>query len=420
MKGPMKPLFSGVFFILSFLAPRSLQAQTQTWSWQQIADKALQQNASLQAAKAQVSAAESSEASARWKFGPTLSAQGKWSEQSVANSNPVQDTSVTLGISQNVLNYSNFGSLESAQAQHRGKTATLSKTQAQLLRDLKVAFSTVQETQQALTLQKSILQRRQKNYEMVTLRYEGGKEDKGALLLSKANLEDTHATVLNNEADHTSAVAQLNLLLGNPAQDPLQVTGSPPLTPPESAVDFESLMKSSPERQESLASEEASAAAVKTAKGKLLPTLDVTAQVGKYGDRLWPQTNGWSTGVTLNIPLGDGSSYHQKQAASAESLAASFTRQSVENDLRLRLQKAHASYQESERQEKMAQSFLQAAQLRAEVARRKYETGLLSFDEWDRIESDLITRETTALRASLSRITAIADWEYLAGTGAAK
>src|SRR5690606_20988289 len=122
-------------------------------------------------------------------------------------------------------------------------------------------------------------------------------------------------------------------------------------------------------------------------------------------------------GITLNIPLGNGPGYYRLQAARADAFAASYNRRSIENELRVRIEDAHRAYVESEKRVAIAEEFLRAARARAEIARERYELGLVSFDEWDRIESDLISRERAALQAKRDRIIAEAEWEYLIGKG---
>jgi hypothetical protein len=56
--------------------------------------------------------------------------------------------------------------------------------------------------------------------------------------------------------------------------------------------------------------------------------------------------------------------------------------------------------------------------LRAEIARSKYNNGLLSFEDWDLIENDLINRQKALLVSVRERVTAEAGWEQARGEGA--
>ena len=62
--------------------------------------------------------------------------------------------------------------------------------------------------------------------------------------------------------------------------------------------------------------------------------------------------------------------------------------------------------------------FLAAADLRAEIARTQYTTGLLSFEDWDLIENDLIDNQKAMLASLRDAVLAEAAWEQTLGKGA--
>jgi outer membrane protein TolC len=64
------------------------------------------------------------------------------------------------------------------------------------------------------------------------------------------------------------------------------------------------------------------------------------------------------------------------------------------------------------------EDFLKAANARAEIARSKYSNGLMSFEDWDIIENDLINRQKAVLQSRRDRVTAEAAWEQVLGNGA--
>jgi outer membrane protein TolC len=60
---------------------------------------------------------------------------------------------------------------------------------------------------------------------------------------------------------------------------------------------------------------------------------------------------------------------------------------------------------------------MEAAKLRAEIARRKYNNGLLIFDDWIIIENDYVTYSKNYLFTKRDRVIAEANWEYAQGEG---
>ena len=60
---------------------------------------------------------------------------------------------------------------------------------------------------------------------------------------------------------------------------------------------------------------------------------------------------------------------------------------------------------------------MKAAQVRAEIARSQYTSGLLAFEDWDLIENDLIENEKQALLARRTAARAAAAWDRALGKG---
>lgn len=86
-------------------------------------------------------------------------------------------------------------------------------------------------------------------------------------------------------------------------------------------------------------------------------------------------------------------------------------------DVRTKLKQTFASYQEAVERLKVDTELLDAATIRAEIARNKYNNGLLSFEDWDIIENDLISRQKFVLQSRRDRIVAEAVWEQAQGKG---
>jgi outer membrane protein len=55
--------------------------------------------------------------------------------------------------------------------------------------------------------------------------------------------------------------------------------------------------------------------------------------------------------------------------------------------------------------------------LRSELGRAKYKNGLLNFEDWNAIESDLINRQKAKLQSQRDRVVAEAAWEQATGKG---
>lgn len=386
-------------------------------TWTEAIDLAQTRNPLLKGSRESLNASDYQLSANRWQLAPTLSADLSWSRSGRADENYGESNSTALSLKQSIFDAADYGAIDEAKASRRFSEMSLVVARSQVSRELKIALANAIFAQRSLKLTESILERRKQNFELVQLRFESGRENGGALQLSEANMADAKFSLVRAQNSAAVANTQIAALLDLPVGEKIEFVGDVPMQAPEANVDYKSLAKRAPERLQALATEERAKAAVATSRGRILPTVNVSGSVGRYGDRLLPPTEGWSVGVTLSIPIFTGTNYMNLQAAKADAAAAEHQRHVTENNLVTRVQQAHVDYTESEQQLKIAQTFVGAARTRAEVARQKYQTGLTTFDEWDRIESDLINRETSALQAAVSRVTAEANWQYILGEG---
>ncbi|NDG86241.1 MAG: hypothetical protein EBX52_14530 [Proteobacteria bacterium] len=121
---------------------------------------------------------------------------------------------------------------------------------------------------------------------------------------------------------------------------------------------------------------------------------------------------------TLTIPLFSGLSTYRDYQSTRESVAGSEqTRVSVDYDTLTQLRQNLFTYQQSIQKLKVDLDILDAATIRATIARKRYNTGLLAFEQWDIIESDLINRQKNALSSRRDRTIAEANYRQVLGIG---
>ncbi len=81
----------------------------------------------------------------------------------------------------------------------------------------------------------------------------------------------------------------------------------------------------------------------------------------------------------------------------------------------IELQQAFAASQDAVGKVDVQEKFLHAAQVREEIATSQYTAGLLSFQDWDLIEDDLIANQKTMLASRRDAVIAEATWERIQG-----
>jgi outer membrane protein len=383
-------------------------------------------NPDLRAARANLNAATYTAKGAYSGYLPQLSAGASYNDISgnaATTTNTTTSTSTyntSVSLSQNLFaGYQDQAKVAQGAANREATAASLSVAKAKLSQDLKDAFIGLKYAQDNVQLTEQIMHRLEENLRLVELRFESGNENKGSYLLTKASLAQARYEHLQAQQDVVSAQTQLARVLGRGASGALEVRGDVPVSEPGAAApDFQQLVRQIPDYQQVAAQQKFAEAGVTLARSGLYPSLDLSGSVSRVGDNWFPDGTRRIVGLNLNVPLYSGGKdyYATKSAVSSLEAAASNT-DSTEQQLLVRLKQAYAGYVESAEKLKVDQAFLDAATTRAEIARSKYNNGLMTFEDWDIIENDLIQRQKTFLLTRRDRVVAEAAWEQAQGKG---
>lgn len=339
---------------------------------------------------------------------------------SLAGSTAGSTYSATLSATQNLFNgYSDVSKVEQAQAQTRVSKASLQITKAKVSFDLKSAYANLLYAKETEKVAMDFQKRRQDNFRMVELRFKSGRENKGSLLLSEAYLKQAVVDVLKAQQVHETSQSDLKNALGIDDDRSLDIRDDLPLRDPLIAnPDYKSIIKTTPNYEQSQARVQVFEASLMTARSGFFPTLNLTGTTGKYADTFFPDNDHWSVGINFSWPLfGGGKDYYSTKSAALNLYAAKSILTSLERNQRSVLKKAYTNYVVSAEELKVNEAFLLAAKSRAEIARAKYNNGLLTFDEWDIIENDLINKTKIYILSKRDRIVAEAAWEQAQGVG---
>ncbi|MDX9730512.1 MAG: TolC family protein [Bdellovibrionales bacterium] len=408
-------------------------SQTQTASeisWESAVSQAERNNPEVHAAKENLRAAEAKKTAAYAGFLPNIRATLGYetTERSSGLNSNSAESGWNAGVSGSLNLFSGFSDsskLSQAEADRQASEASLQAARAKVSSDLKNAYEAVAYARDYSRLTSQILKRRSENLRLVQLRFESGRENKGSVLLSEAYLEQAKYDDLQAINSRTTASASLMKLLGI---DPdsgsvlpvLEVSGNVPLSdPPSAKPDMASLVLMTPDYVQAVQQTVSLEEARRIARASFFPTLDLTSSIGKRGDDFFPDgPTTQALGISLSIPLFTGGrNVNQYRAAAANASASAFTRENTIREIRRKLEQSWSSYIESVARLRMDDSFRKAAVVRSEVARTKYNNGLLSFEDWDIIENDLINRQKSVLQTRRERTSAEAAWELAQGIG---
>lgn len=296
--------------------------------------------------------------------------------------------------------------------------ANLSDVKARVSFELKSAYTEILFTQEQLKLAKAIADRRKENVRLVELRYEAGREHKGSLLKSQAAYYQAEFEV--SQAERALLVARRNLarVLGRQESNGLEVTGDFEVSPPEKPPALHVLALQTPAHLQPEAQARSAQAGVVFAEGRFYPEIDATGSLSHQGRDWPPDDNRWSAGVVISFPLFTGGrNFYELQDARAEHRRALEALKSADNQIILELEQAFAAFRDSIENTEVRKEFLKAAEVRAEIGRSLYTSGLFSFEDWDLIESELINAQKAMIASLRDRVIAAATWERAQGKG---
>jgi outer membrane protein len=409
--------------------PLSLSAQDKALTWNDCVKEAAAHNPDLLSAEQSRKAAENGHLASLGQFLPQLSLSGSVGrsgtnssiEGALSDPSYKENASLRLTASENIFSgFKDIAAVDSSNAQLDLAKAQLTQAKAQLSRDLKNAFYQLLYSQKQIILLRTIADRQKANLQLVEMNFKGGTDNKGSLLQSQAGSAQAQYEV--DQAQRALRIAQRELarLLGRNQLDPLEVGGDfeVPSTSGETP-DFRKLTLTTPAHAQALAQLHSSESRYTSARGDLLPTLSANASLSRSGADFDSLSPGWSAGLSLSFPFFDGGqNIFNLKSAEESKRGAEYDLRSSDMKTAIQLENAFASFQNALDNTQVQQAFLKAAQIREEVAKAQYLNGLLVFQNWDLIETNLTNQQKAELSSRLSAKTAEANWELTQGKGA--
>ena len=430
--------------------PVSTDAQTGALDWQAFVREARGANPNLKASRQSVRGSEEALRSSEGKFFPTISGEvdttrsasktdherqivpnvfDRGTSGDSSQFHPENDFSFGLSVRQTIYDGSKEQRIvDQREAELDAAKAVALTTAAGTAFDLKSAFARTIYAEQLIGIATSAAERRKANAKLVLNRFEGGRENRGAWLKAQAVADDTEASVA--VAQRALAVARRNLaqVLGRPEPVRETIKGElPTLASLETMLLYKDapalaiktdLSRSTPSVRQADAEVAAARAAAETARAAEIPTLSANASVARDGVTWPPDTTRVAVGLALSIPIDvSGSTRADIRAAEAESGRRQAVRDAAVGDAASALTQAASDLVDASQRIKVQSGYLEAAKVQVVIARRQYELGLVTFQEWQQTEDDEMNGERAMLADRRDALIAIAALEKALGRG---
>ncbi len=378
-------------------------------TWKEVAELGEKNSHDLIAAQKQLESTEWSYRRSYSTFLPQLSASAGYGESEI-----VEDADITksystgLSASQSIFQgMEGYYGVQSAYANLEYQRADLKATRASVLYDVRAAFIELVNAQENVKLLQKILSQRRQNTNLIQLRYDSGREDRGNLMSTKADEASAAYDLASAKRALELSWLRLSQLLG---QD---VSGDVEAVDPGKAgkADIHGLLKESPDYVKADKTLEIAQISQKTTISGFLPSLSLRAGYSNSGDE-WPPgsaNRSWSLNLSYSFFPG-GSNFADWAIGAADLDKAKEDHARALNDLLYSLKQSYQSYLDAMDALDVSRVSLAASSERAKITEAKYLNGLTTYDEWSRLSNAYIQAQKSLLSAKRSALLAEAAW----------
>ena len=415
---PMRPLIAAIALGLSLRAAAADVSEALTWS--NCLREAARHNPSLLASREATVQARAAAGAAVGALRPTLSGSlgaGYGESSSDGGTRGNDSWSADLSSSYTIADGgANRARVTSADLRVRKSALTLQAEAARVGAELSRAFTRLSFAQQQVVLLENISERRAQNRDLVQLRYEGGKENLGSALRSRAVYQQALKDAESALRGLAVAQRELAVALGRPDSDELFANGFAPAAEIPARPDFDSLVRAVPDLRQAEVDVALARQDLVVARSAFRPAWSANLSAGRSGDTPEMDSSSWRAGLGVSYPFyrGRRDTYDLMSAESAERESAlRFEKQQQAS--RLAVQQAWTEARDATEQVTVQRAFLEAAEVRAEIARSQYASGLIGFQDWDQIEDEIISARKSLLSSERDATLAAAAWRQALG-----
>jgi len=399
--------------IIGLIAVSTASAQM---SWNDVLKEAKDKNPTLIKAEESLNQAELYYKMSFSNFLPQVSASAGDSRNSSGLTN-----SYSFGLSGRLAVFSGFSNitetgikkldLKVEQEQYR-------RAVSDVIYNLRKSYVNLLLTQDMINLSSEIYSRRLKNFDLIRLKYDAGREDKGALMRVEADKLQAEYELNQNKRNLQTASAQLFRDMGIERFEVVAVTGSFSVRLPYWDMDYKVLMEHIPEYLIAKYNLDKSLLSIKSAKSDFYPGISLSASTSRSGEDFPLDGPSWNAGLSLSLPLFTGGrNYFNVKIAEINRNIFKNSAQETALQLRASLVSAWNSLVSSIENVRIKETYMRASEEQSKITTVKYLNGLVSYYDWYNVENDFINAQKSSLSAKSDAFLAEASWKKTLGIG---
>ncbi len=380
--------------------------------WSDVKEEVLENNFSIVRERKSLQAAELEHRKSYSSFYPDFSAGASY-----VDSYPSRDDNFNYSISGDIDFFPGLritDEIKLSETQLEIQKIRYQKEVADSVAASRSAFAELLTAQENITLLKHILSRREENLELVELRYEAGRENKGAYLRSRADVMQAEHDI--ERARRDIEVKKRNLLTLMGRGDYRDITAKGSLDFPDYVeLRLDEVALKNPDYALAYYQLRAAEYRLSMQRKSLYPDINLSAGVSWSGST-WPPDDSRRIGVTLSYPFFSGGRNIIDRKTSDINREISLLRlEETGQNVFSSLLGAYNRFKNSVENIKVREKYMEALEVRVDVAAQQYRNGLISFNEWDSVENEYITARNRIQEAEHSAFIAWSEFIRAAG-----
>lgn len=370
-------------------------------TWEDAVAEAKNSNPSLKKAEESVSQARQYYYRSYTGFLPQLSASAGSSQSKSDSADFSRDYSMGLSASLSV--FSGFGDISEVKIKNyelKIALANYNRAVSDVMYNLRKCFVNLLWAQETANLSQKILDRRKENNDMIRLKYEAGREDKGSLLRVEADKLQAEYDLNKAKRALNSASLQLVKAIGRDDFEVVAVTGNLSAAELPKMPSIEETLMEIPEYLTAYYNLKKSAISITSARSSLFPELSISANNSKTGQQWAPENSRWSLSLNASYPFFPGGrNIYDIKIANINRTIYEQSFKETRQQLAVKIDGAIVSYIDSFEIISVREQYLNASAEQSKISTAKYINGLTSYQDWYTIENDYINARKALLNA---------------------
>jgi outer membrane protein len=308
----------------------------------------------------------------------------------------------------------------SSQASYEASDAAFQATVQDLALSVQTAFFALEGAQWNLQVAKETQKQTGFHLEMAKAQHDVGLVPLSDVLQAETQDANAKLTVIQAQSDVKAGRAALAVLMGMPADSPLEIQAAERGEALPSLPDWQSgrdrALTVLPEIRQAFQNSEALRFSLKETRSSYLPSVTAGATAGLFDAGTWPNRQEWSAGLTLRVPVFTGFERKFQILQAKEAWEGSkMTLESVKLAAEKGAYDARTQLETALQAVDAARALVKSAQENSDVAEGQYQNGLGSMTNVVDATLALSSAKYRLVSAHLGALTALAQWKRATG-----